>query len=635
MTMNDELLALYSQELQFIREGGVEFAKDYPKVAERLGLHANATDVCPDPYIERLLEGFAFLTAGIQHKMNARFPVLTQHLLEIIYPNYLAPLPSQWIAQLTPTLHDASLLEGPTIPRGTVLQSVEVSDAGTCLTYTTAHSVQCWPIVVREASFIHSRAELDQLGLGTLPESARSGVRVQLQLCGDVPFSDLTNLDNLSFYLHGQPELSYALYEALFRHTQAIALNTTDGGSPCQWLEASALQPQGFDHDEALLPVTERAFSGHRLLQEYFALPERFRFIKLHSLQNVLPHCDSQCLELVFTFNQSVDAAVLMRTEAECFQLHCTPVVNVFDKAADPISLKEKKSEYLISIDRTRSADFELYSLNSVAGFTQGGQQKQLFYPLYHPLSHQKAQAGYYTLKRDARRLSQKQQRHGLRSHYVGSDAYLAIHDPDHPPYQHDLKHLQLRVTCTNRDLALVLSSAHNALHFQTDNQLPIEEIRCLTQPTTPKSAQYYGDRGWDLIHHLSLNYLSLVADENDGIEQIEQATGTLKKQLLLYAFDNPATKRKIEAIQTIVTQPQHFRLPVPGPITYVRGQIITITVDETPFVGDSAFLLGQVLNEFFQRYTSVHSLTAVRLHSQQRGELHQWMPKTGQQMPC
>lgn len=70
--MNPELLHYYNRELAYLRELGAEFAQAYPKVAARLGVHDTAV---ADPYVERLLEGFSFLTARIQMKMDAEFPV--------------------------------------------------------------------------------------------------------------------------------------------------------------------------------------------------------------------------------------------------------------------------------------------------------------------------------------------------------------------------------------------------------------------------------------------------------------------------------------------------------------------------------------------------------------------------------
>src|SRR5512134_4188982 len=99
--MDPRLLRYYNLELQHLREMGAEFAQQFPKIAARLGM--NGLEVS-DPYVERLLEGSAFLAARVQLKLDAEFPRFTQSLLEIVYPSYLAPTPSMAIVQLQPQL---------------------------------------------------------------------------------------------------------------------------------------------------------------------------------------------------------------------------------------------------------------------------------------------------------------------------------------------------------------------------------------------------------------------------------------------------------------------------------------------------------------------------------------------------
>ncbi len=94
--MIDELLTYYNAELAYLREMGAEFAEKYPKVAARLLLEA---DKCEDPHVERLLEGVAFLTARIRHKIDDEFPEITDALLGVLYPHYQRPLPSMTIVQ--------------------------------------------------------------------------------------------------------------------------------------------------------------------------------------------------------------------------------------------------------------------------------------------------------------------------------------------------------------------------------------------------------------------------------------------------------------------------------------------------------------------------------------------------------
>ena len=119
--MDERLLDLYNLELRHLRETAAEFARDFPKIAGRLSLDHEAKEICPDPYVERLLEGCAFLTARVQLKLESQFPAFTQHLLEMVYPHYLAPTPSMALAQFTPDPEGGRLEKGYAIPVGTSL----------------------------------------------------------------------------------------------------------------------------------------------------------------------------------------------------------------------------------------------------------------------------------------------------------------------------------------------------------------------------------------------------------------------------------------------------------------------------------------------------------------------------------
>ena len=61
--MDERLLEHYNTELRHLREMAGEFAREFPKIAGRLALDKDAKEICPDPYVERLLEGFAYLAA--------------------------------------------------------------------------------------------------------------------------------------------------------------------------------------------------------------------------------------------------------------------------------------------------------------------------------------------------------------------------------------------------------------------------------------------------------------------------------------------------------------------------------------------------------------------------------------------
>src|SRR6185312_6693305 len=94
--MSDILLPYYNRELAALRSLAGEFAEAHPKIAGRLRLAADAVD---DPHVARLLEGVAFLAARVHHRLDDEFPELTDALLGVLYPHYLAPMPSCAVVQ--------------------------------------------------------------------------------------------------------------------------------------------------------------------------------------------------------------------------------------------------------------------------------------------------------------------------------------------------------------------------------------------------------------------------------------------------------------------------------------------------------------------------------------------------------
>src|SRR5438034_11571490 len=120
--------ALYpynERELLFIRQLAQEFAKQYPAAAGRLLLEPTRST---DPHVERLIESFALLAGRVHHKLDDEFPELTGALLGILYPHYLAPIPSMAIIQLDLDPGRAQLPNGFTIDLASQQHTQPVGD---------------------------------------------------------------------------------------------------------------------------------------------------------------------------------------------------------------------------------------------------------------------------------------------------------------------------------------------------------------------------------------------------------------------------------------------------------------------------------------------------------------------------
>src|SRR3954447_10885143 len=218
--MDERLLSLYNTELRHLREMAGEFAREYPKIAGRLGMDREAKEACPDPYVERLLEGFAWLAARVHLKLDAEFPRFTQALLETVYPHYLSPIPSMAVVRFDPEANDSALAPGITIPRTTLLRSNLGKGERTACTFQTAHPVRLLPLKITEARYF--TRDLAELNLSLPPQSnCKAALRIRLETTLPIPFKDIA-LDPLTFFLRGADEFPSMIYEQIFARRTGV-----------------------------------------------------------------------------------------------------------------------------------------------------------------------------------------------------------------------------------------------------------------------------------------------------------------------------------------------------------------------------------------------------------------------------
>ena len=620
--MDPRLLEYYNVELQHLREMGAEFAHQFPKIAGRLGM--NGLEVA-DPYVERLIEGVAFLASRVQLKLHAEFPRFTQALLDIVYPHYLAPTPSMLVAQLQPDPNDPNLVASKTVARGTSMTATAAADERTACDFRIAHDVVLWPIQIVSASYFSFAPDLP---LNTLPLGMpiKGGVRIRLKTGEGLKFAQLP-LDRLSFYISGGDEVANRLHELCSGRTiGALVLAGKGDARRHTFLPGGSVRHAGFGDDEALLPVTLRGFQGYRLLQEYFAFPERFRFIEVGGLAPAVRQAAVDEIELVLLFDRGQPGleSVVDKTQ---FSLFCAPAINLFPKRADRIHLSDNTHEYHVVADRTRPMDFEIYEVTGVVGHGGGAESDQPFLPLYTAFaSHREREhPAYYTVRREPRLPSQSQKRRGARSTYIGTEVFVSLVDPAEAPFRSELRQLSIQTLCTNRDLVLQMPIGLGASDFTLDVAAPVKSIRVLSGPSRPAAPLADGSVAWRAINHLSLNYLSLAECTPD------EGAGALRELLDLYVrAANIGLKKQVDGVRSVAVRPVVRRLPGSHPIAFGRGLEISLTVDELAFEGASAFLLGAVLARYFTGHVSINSFTETVLRSESRGEIQRWVPMWG-----
>ncbi|MEO0035149.1 MAG: type secretion system baseplate subunit TssF [Pseudomonadota bacterium] len=585
--MNDELLPYFEAEYAALRRAASELPTQVAR-ALRLGPDGGSSD----PFVERLLEGVAFLGARVQARLDDAFPELTDGLLGILYPQLLAPMPAALLAQLIPDKDQNRLIS---LPRHAQVRS-ETVEGVSCRFRTTA-PMTLWPITLTSA----------QLYPAPLPEHAAGappGTVAMLELrlsCGGQGFCDLvataaTPPGPLRLHLLGG-NVAHALYEALCGHCLGVTLAAAgDRPDPAALAlpAGEALRPGGFGPDEALLPWPPQGFDGFRLLSELFALPEKFLCVDLDGIATRARRGLGNSLA-VMVFLDRIPAGLGREVGPHHFALGCVPLVNLFTQRCEPIDLDWSQTEYRVDPDRNALAGMEVWSVEQVRETRADGSSRAWRRLFRHGLDDDGTGPGWLPLVRPASG--------GL----TGSETVLALDDPAAGGGR---SRLSVTALCTNRDLPAALPFGGDRTQLTPERDLlGVERIIPLTAPGPSLRPPRRGERAWRLVSQLSLNHFAL-SGEAAGAE-------TLREILELYDLRrSEATRSMIGALREVSSQPTVGRLPGPGPTAFCRGVAITLTFAAAAWRSGGLFLLAAVLERFFRLHVTVNSFvrTTVRL---------------------
>jgi len=587
----------YQSELTALRQLGKRFAERSPALAPFLGQSGR------DPDVERLLEGFAFLTGRLRQKLDDELPELTHSLMHLLWPNYMRPLPAFSMLQFDPLKRPGGAL---LVPRHTPVESKPIQ--GVTCRFRTAFATEVLPLALNGLDY-------SVKGDGAL-------LSLRLAMSADGHLGDL-NLKQLRLHLSGERYISQLLYLSLLRHlggVQLVLLNAA--GKPLQGpddrpliplqLPASNVQPVGFAEDQALIPYPLNTFRGYRYLQEYFAFQDKFLFVDLLGL-DVLKRVPEDVLkqargiELRFDIHKA--GVQRIRPTLDNVRLYCTPVVNLFAHDAIPIRLDGKQDQYLLLPSELDSEHCGVFSVDRVTGWKPGGKGYEEYVP-FESFEHDAS----FDVPLARPHYSVRQQPSLLGD---GLETYLSfgLRNLD----QHET--LSIELTCTNQNLPRQLGLGDICMPCEdTPEFLTFRNISAVTPSYAPP---LHRDFLWKLISNMSLNYLSLA-----NVDALKVILETYDLPRYYDQHAEKVSKRLLDGLKSISHQHVdrlHRGLPVRG----VRTQL---TINPEGYVGEGdLFLFATVLNEFFALYASLNSYHELRVQSTQ-GEVYQWTPRMGLQ---
>ena len=584
----------YEEELRYLREAGRAFAEAHPEEASHLNVDS-VTD--RDPYVERLFEGFAFLTGRIHERLDDALPEYTESIFQLLYPHFLKPVPALSIIQLTPK--PGLIQKTTTLERGIGIESVPVGPESVRCRFSTAAPVHLHPLTLKTSD------------LSWAPDET-SAVRLRFELDRGINLEDL-DLENrpLRLYFHADASVASAMYLFCTRHVRCISLEARDGPGAIDLCGDQWVTPAGLERSEGVLPYGPRSFIGFRLLQEYMSFRRKFWFVDIHGIHQ-LEAGDANTFDLTLHFDRPYPEDKRFKAENVC--LHCAPIVNLFEMDAEPLRVEGLVPDYRVNPSARHRRSIQAYDVTRVEGI-EGRTGIRHEYTPYYTFRHHTSPVG-------GRLEDQTEPRHFTTSRRTGPTGRPAVYLSLGGTELESLtavpaETLSVKVRCTNGSLPREMLR-EGMISRLAQNVPQIVEPVNLTRPTlireVPDRKNYY----WKLLSHLSFNFMSIATREAVvGILNLYDWTGT------------DANRRRLAGIRSVDSEPKE--VIVRGSI--LRGVEVQIEIQRGHFADEGDLcLFGEVLSRFFSLYATLNSFVHVRLEVTPSGRTYHWRPNQGQQ---
>ena len=557
----------YARELSHLRTQGKSFAAAHPHNAGHLDLGGG------DPDIDRLLEGFAFISAGIRAQIDDATGLFARRLLASLGPHWIRPTPPATVVEFRPDLRVIRSVQR--LARGKELLASPVD--GVCARFTTAADVDLAPI------------ELLQLELLRHRQGQRS-LRLRFR-ASDAGAAILPKLDHLRLFIHHRdPTVTATLRMWLTRYCTGVRVDEggvdEGGGEPA--VDPPRIALPFADPSARLQPWPKATPPAIRALVEALAYPELAGFVDLHGLRSL--HLVGPEFCLVLDFETRDDQPPLPELPAKLpestVRLHCAPALNLFATTGEPFEHHPGDRPHLLRADGTSKRSIEVFSVTHVT--LDGRPALRRLCGVLPPDDT----SATYEIDRSP-------------GHGGAGECRLAIEAPP-PTTDTDTPALvSTRLLCTNGDLAHHLGAGtlgHGPRH------LLLESATNITAVSPPRRPRLGADRCWRLLDHLGLRARPLAS------------AAALRDLLTLHApatdpedTRGPLGKRSIAAIRGLERR-RSYQL-VDGVPTPVLETTVELDTRGLACVAE-AELLGELLDRVIADHAGFDaaSVLAIRL---------------------
>ncbi|HMA93252.1 MAG TPA: type VI secretion system baseplate subunit TssF [Polyangiaceae bacterium] len=590
----------YQEELTYLRDLGSEFAREYPNVARYLGQSG------VDPDVERLLEGFAFLTGRVRQKLDDEFPEIIHSVATLLFPHLLRPVPAASILEITPrnTLRNRRVVDA-----GAEFRSVLKDGTGCVFSATNACEVMPWKIegvrlmpgqngkhLLRFTLNLFAGLTLAQIA----PERVRLHVFEETRIALLLTYYVVEHWTKVTFTAHAANAKAPEASETIDRSSRRDALD-----------RKRAVVHVGFEDEEALLPLTEHVMPGFRLVEEYFLLPNKFAFFEIGGLQKIAASAPkATSIEVTIELDRQPPIANVLKSD--CLKLHCVPVVNVFKSTARSVSVDQERESYPLKPEDLPPDRGSIYAVLDIVGRERGSDKRLAVKPFFdfaHADDPDNSLCYVTHLRPDTLRNEAEQhvslkwsEADRMRRPTTGNVVqHISVDRPGSDKGFGVGMVLSIDILATNGPLGSEVRAGE--IKVPTSTSPAFADFQNLTAATPYVPVQLGDELHWRVMAHIATG-LRTLADPN----VLRAALRIYNLHGLVDHQSRRAAENRIDAIRTLsvgACQRLHRGAAV-------RGISVEIELDESGFAGEGdLYLFGAVLNRLFASYVPINSFAA------------------------
>ncbi|WP_336768925.1 type VI secretion system baseplate subunit TssF [Pantoea endophytica] len=588
--LNARFLALYNEELRYLRETGRQFAGQHPQVAEQLGIHEGGVQ---DPFVERLLEGTAFLSARVHQRIDNEYPEFALQMLSRLAPLWHTPTPAIATVAFSPDF-TSPLWQAPVVlPAGSKVTLSDDSLKNKSASFTTGRTLQLEPLAITLAECISNVAATLPSAVSSLVGQAEACIRLRLTTHGVKALSKL-HLDPFSLTFAGDDERANALLETLLKGCRQVVLWSGAKAAPVvATLPADALRLSGVRDEEALLPISVGELPGSRLMREYFAAPSRYYGVQLSGLRDFLTRSGTAHeFDMLFLLD-SAPGSLLGRIDADDFQLFATPVINLATRRCDPVAIDNDRTEQQVIVDRLNPGRYEIHHLQSVQGVMKDGSSVQFSMLPMEAQFDRRHHSAAYALRHRELALPRQQEK----SHFGQKGLFITLSPGLSGIDLADVTTLSVTAKVSDRHLR---PEQLKKPSVQVETVIPARQT-LLRMPSIPRPLPD-ADRAWQAIQMMSVNPLRYTRAEVSNCAQL------IRHWLTLFAWPGDASqRRRIAGLDEAAFVPCFEHDTRPGPIAWNRGLKAHLNVQADHHADQGAFLFGHLLHYALTEYCQLN----------------------------